>query len=127
MRKMNSPERSETLSARSHGGSQHRIVGRVPVRRRFWGVINYRGDVWPTAISNHRDTAKKRFLTHPEYGWGGSWRAAYRKGFRCVRLSIVPHTTEAELRKTIVAYERQRDRLNKKLWATANGGVERQG
>lgn len=58
--------------------SARRLVGRVPVAYRFWGVINYRGEVWPTSVSNHRYLAKIRFQT----GWGRTWRRARRMGFR---------------------------------------------
>lgn len=71
---------------------------RIPIVHRFWGIVNLRNEVMPNAISYHRGLAIKRFIGKPgdRYGWGGTWAAAKRKGFRLVRLTITPHSANTD-------------------------------
>ncbi len=84
---------------------------RIPTQERFWCVVNYRGHVLPTSLSNHRKRAIERALNHEDYGIGGTWRLAHRHGFRVVRATVTPHISEHALSKTIAAHERQMKRL----------------
>ncbi len=63
---------------------------RIPIEKRFWGVLNSSGQLYPHSVSFHRRLAINRFISTPTYGLGHTWRHWKQRGFTLTRLSIEP-------------------------------------